>query len=288
LRNEKHAADSAYAEAVRFLGDVPTAQFLLLEMERWCGRLYSALGKPAPPTTPLWVAFGRVCALGDDMGMPVEMIGEMAGQMVKELSAPNVPANPRALAALGEAAMRDDDLPLAYAVAGAGLAQGAESHARFLFLRARCMPPWEPERGSSCLAAASELARRQHDSDLLTRIGEWRDEELSWLDVSEQAKAAPDTAEIARVVEREVKERTIPKPRSASRRAPRGGRWDDEECQCPECCAERGELPPELTELVDQLGPEVVARALAEMIGIGGKKKRGRRRLPFDESDFPF
>jgi hypothetical protein len=40
--------------------------------------------------------------------------------------------------------------------------------------------------------------------------------------------------------------------------------------------------------LVDQLGPEAVARALAEMIGIGGKKKRGRRRLPFDESDFPF
>src|SRR4029077_5896267 len=128
LRNEKHAADSAYAEVVRFLGDAPTAQFLLLETERWCGRQYSALGKPAPPTTPLWVAFGRVCALGDDMGMPVEMIEGIAEPIMKELSAPQIPANPRALAALGEVAMRDDDLPLAYAIAGAGLAQGAESH----------------------------------------------------------------------------------------------------------------------------------------------------------------
>jgi hypothetical protein len=288
LRNEKQAADAAYAEAVTLLGDGPAAQFLFLETERWCGRQSSALGKPGRPTTPLWVAFGRVCALGDDMGMPVEMIAGMAEPIMKELSAQNVPSNPRALSALGEVALRNDDLPLAYAIAGAGLAQGAETQAQFLFLRARCMPPWEPERGSGCLAAASELARRQHDYDLLARIGEWRDQELSWLDVSGQAKAAPDTAEIARVVEREVKERKIPKPRSAPRRVPRGAPWDEEECQCPECRAERAELPPELMELVDRLGPEAVARALADMIGIGGKKKRGRQRLPLDESDLPF
>ena len=41
-------------------------------------------------------------------------------------------------------------------------------------------------------------------------------------------------------------------------------------------------------ETVDQFGPEAVAQALAEMLGIGGKKKRGRRRPCLDDIDFPF
>jgi hypothetical protein len=281
LRDARGEADSVLAEAVRFLGDGPTAHFLFLEVERWCGRRSSALGDPARPTTPLFAAFGRVCALGDDLGMPVVMIGQMPDRMMKELAVPNVSANPRTLAALGEAAIRQDHFPLAYTIAGAGLAQGTESQARFLFLRARSLPPWEDDRRSSCLAAASELARRQHDSDLLKRIGEWRDKELDWLDVPEQAKAALGAEEIGRVVQCEIEERAVPTSQPDSPD-------DDEECQCPACCAKRGGLPQELVGMMDQLGPEAVAQALAEMLGIGGKKKRGRRRSRLDDFDLPF
>ena len=281
LRDAKQEAASAHAEAVRFLGDGATAQFLFLQVERWCGRPHSELGNPTRPTTPLWVAFGRVCALGEDMGMPVDLIDEIQAQLMKELSAPNISPNPRPLAALGEAAMRQNHFPLAYTIAGAGLAQGAGGQARFLLLRARSLPPWEQERRSSCLAAASDLARRQHDSDLLKRIGEWRDEELDWLDIPKQAMAALGAAEISNIVQREIEARAFPSSRPG---VPRG----DGECQCPACCAERGEIPRELMETVDRFGPEAVAQALAEMLGIGGKKERARRRTRLDDFDLPF
>ena len=282
-------ATAAHKEAVQILGDGVTAHLLILNVQNWCGLTELELGKPPKPSVPLFAAMGRVCALGDDMGMPVDLSREMPAQLMKELSAPKVSADPRALAALGEAAMRRDDSRLAYAIAGAGLAQGSDNHGRFLFLRSRSLPPWEDQRRSSCLAAASELARRQHDSDLLNRIGEWRDELMDWMDAPEVAQAAIGSEEIARVVQYETAERGFPESRPGS---PFDSE-DDGECQCPECCAARGELPdlpPELMELVEQMGPEAVAQALGEMLGIGGKKKRGRRR-PYPDlysDDAPF
>ncbi len=280
LRDDKPGADRTYAEAVRLLDDEVTAYFLFLEVEQGCGRRSSALGDAPMPTVPLFAAFGRVCAIGEDMGMPVHLIERMPEQMMKELSVPDVAANPRALAALGETAMHVEHRPLAYAVAGAGLTQGAESHARFLFLRARSFPEWEEERRSSCLAAASELARRQHDTGLLRRIGAWRQEALEWMDFPEKAQASLESDEIGRVVKREIQERAYP--------ASAGDVADDEECQCPACCAERGELPAGLMDMVDQFGPEVVAQAMAEMFGRGPKPKRRRRRPRYDDLYEPF
>jgi hypothetical protein len=66
----------------------------------------------------------------------------------------------------------------------------------------------------------------------------------------------------------------------------------DEDCDCPVCRAERdglpAELPPELMDMIDQFGPEVVARAMSEMLGLGGKKKRGRRHSDVSDADLPF
>ena len=104
---------------------------------------------------------------------------------------------------------------------------------------------------------------------------------MGWLDIPKQATAALGAAEISNIVQREIEARAFPSSRPG---VPRG----DGECQCPACCAERGEIPRELMETVDQFGPEAVAQALAEMLGIGGKKKRGRRRPSLDDIDFPF
>jgi hypothetical protein len=146
-------------------------------------------------------------------------------------------------------------------------------------LRTRSLPPWEEKRRQSCLAAATELARRQQDSNLLKRIGQWRADLLQF-EEPEQARADLGAEEIARIVKREIEEREFPTSSPDFTH-------DDNDCDCPACCAERGELPAELMELVDQLGPEAVARAMAEMLGIGGKKKR-RRRHSQDDFDLPF
>jgi hypothetical protein len=279
-RNAGKDADAAFAEAARFLADDATTQLLFLQVENWCGRQYSALGKPMKPSVPLVAAFGRICALGDDVGMPVEMIEAMLPQLMAELSLPNIAVNPPALAALGESAFRQQYFPLAYTIAGVGLTQGGIKQAQFLFLRTRSLPPWEGKRRQSCLAAATELARRQQDSSLLKRIGEWRAELLEQFEPPEQARADLGAEEIARSVKREIEQREFPTSSPDLT-------YDDNDCDCPACCAERGELPAELMELMDQLGPEAVARAMAEMLGIGGKKKR-RRRHSQDDFDLPF
>jgi hypothetical protein len=280
LGNAQQDAAAAYDDTVRFLGDAVTAHLLFLVVEHWCGQRASGLPTPERPTVPLYVAWGRVCALGDDMGMTVEMIDRMPEQIMKELSAPNLSADPRILAALGESAMRADHLHLAYAVAGAGLAQSAESQARFLFLRARSLPPWVEERRSSCVTAASDLARRRHDTDLLRRIGDWRDEVRTFFDPPEEARAALSAEEIDRVVRREIEERAYPTSRPDLP--------PDEDCDCPACRAERDGLPAELVDMIDEFGPEVVARAMSEMLGIGRKKKRGRRHSEVSDADLPF
>jgi hypothetical protein len=65
-------------------------------------------------------------------------------------------------------------------------------------------PPWESERGPVAWRPLPSPAPQTRPA--LARIGQWRDEELSWL-MSPDKPSGSDTAEIARVVEREVKER---------------------------------------------------------------------------------
>jgi hypothetical protein len=285
-------ATAALKETERLMGDPITAHLLIINVENWCGLVGSpALQKPAKATVPFFAAFGRMCALGDDLGMAAPLLDRMPQVIMNELAQPNLKADPRALVAIGEAAMRQDHYPLAYAVSGAGLAQAAESHGRFLFLRARSLPPWEEKRRSSCLAAACELARRHHDSDLLSRIGDFRAELLEWFDAPEAAKAAIGSDEIGRVVQRELEAREFPLSGPPTPYDADEDDEDDGECQCPECSAARGELPampPEMIEMLEKMGPDAVAQALAEMLGIGGRKKRGKRRPFLDSGDLPF
>jgi hypothetical protein len=283
----KKDAEAAYAEVVRLLGDESTAQILLLQIVAYCRGDANAVPNPARPTRTLAAAYGRVCAIGEDMGKPMELLANTPRILMSELSDSKIDVEPNALIGLGEAAMRQDLQPLAYAISGAGLAQGAEYHARFLFLRVRSLPPWEMKRRNAGLAAASELARVRRDFDLLKHIGEWRDRELRWLDVPDQAGAAPDSAGMDQLIEQEIRAREFPG-------TPPDPDYDDDEdeageeiCDCPKCRARREEIPPELAELIDQLGPEAVAEMLQNMFGAGKRKKRGRRSL-LDDDDFPF
>ncbi|MCU1235988.1 MAG: hypothetical protein JWP63_3955, partial [Candidatus Solibacter sp.] len=161
LQDASKDADAAFAEVVRVMGSEITAHWLVLEV---AGRCAGKMTRKAPqPTVPLFVSWGRVCAVCEDMGTPTDVVDSMAGRLMTELSEPNISAEPRVLAALGDAAMRQNLSPLAYVIGRVGLAQGAEHHARFLFLRARAMPLWYKDRYNQCLAGAAALARQRHD-----------------------------------------------------------------------------------------------------------------------------
>ena len=145
------------------------------------------------------------------------------------------------------------------------------------------MPPWEEERRNQCIGAASELARRQRDTDLLEKIGQWREEDLDWFDEPEAPDVAMNDNEIGGVIQEEKERPAYPKSKPS--------RIDPDDCDCPMCQATRAglPLPPELEDMLDEFGPDVVARAMAEVLGEALKPKRGKRRGGgVSDDDVPF
>jgi hypothetical protein len=221
---------------------------------------------------PLAAGIGRACALTEDAGWRVEIPPTLSSTMVRELSGGGAVADAAGLGALGEAALRTNDYQLAWAVSQAGLNLAKERWAEFLFLRARTLPDWEDERQALCAAAASELARRQRNADLLHRIGEWRDEEMVGLD-GNQTDVVMSTEQIDKLIQEERESGLPDIPQ------------DDVPCNCPSCRAERYGLPPGMDRMVEELGPDVVMQALEEIIGGLGKRKKRRSRAGEDDID---
>src|ERR1017187_3582404 len=261
-------ADTARAAVVRLLGSEAAARILLKAVAGAC-KFKEKVPDAVNTRGPLAAAIGRACALGEDTGLRIEIPQDLSDRLRRELLGKDAVADAAGLAALGEAALRADDLELAYGVSAAGLKLAQDSWAEFLFLRARAIPDWEEERQAPGPAAASELARRQRNPDLLARIGAWRDEEMISLDGNE-SDVAMTTKQIEDLVQREREQREFPA-------MPVGGfDYDDSLCDCPSCRAERAgrfpglppglpDLPPELVDMMEEMGPDVVMQALEEL-----------------------
>jgi hypothetical protein len=278
LLNSDADADAARAEVVRVLGSAVAARILMKAVAGAC-KLNGGLPEHRVKGEPLAAALGRVCALGDDTGVPIEIPRALSRQLMGELSREVAGADPGGLRALGDAALRGFDPVLAYAVSTAGLKLAAERWAEFLFLRAQALPDWLDERQSLCAAAAAELARRQRNSDLLRRIGEWREEEMLWLE-GDKTDVAMTTEQVDDLIRREREETEYP------------ASTDDDDggvCNCATCRAARGELPPGLERMMEEFGPDELMKAMEEIIGGGApKRRRGRRRPVFGDEDVPF
>src|ERR1019366_8082647 len=135
-------ADAARAAVVRVLGSEVAAQIILKAVADACKLKGEVAGPKATGAAPLAAALGRACALGEDTGLPIEIPRALSNQLKRELSGGDPVADAAGLGALGEAALRVRNVVLAYAVSAAGLKYAQERWAEFLFLRARCLPPW--------------------------------------------------------------------------------------------------------------------------------------------------
>jgi hypothetical protein len=122
----------------------------------------------------LVTAIARGCKLADDMGITAMIPPGHAKKMESFFSGQNNSPDPAAAGFIAETALRDDDVELAYAAAGAGLVQQGGATAKLLLLRARSLPAWEIERRNDCISAAIELARRKRDMDLIDEAIELR------------------------------------------------------------------------------------------------------------------
>jgi hypothetical protein len=111
----------------------------------------------------------KACVLGDSVGIPLAVPEKWEDRLIAPLLRPDLTLDTAEKLVLGEAAIRRQASNLAFAVSVAGMAHGG-ADARFLFLRARALPPWASERRYDCLCAALELARRERNTDLVGKL----------------------------------------------------------------------------------------------------------------------
>jgi hypothetical protein len=111
----------------------------------------------------------RACGLGESVGIQVTIPEEWQDRLRASFHRPDQPLDTAETLVVGEAAIRSEEPELAFAASVAGLTRG-DADSRFLFLRARALPPWTPERRYDCLAAALELARRERNPDLVGKV----------------------------------------------------------------------------------------------------------------------
>lgn len=280
LWNASEDAAKAFNEVARLLNSETAAQIVVAGVARACK---FRLELPPSKTTYagdayLAASLGRACALGEDMGIHFEIPTSFSDRLLQELSASDSVLDASALMALGEAALRSDNFPLAYAISAAGLTGSAQRQSSCLYLRARALPVWDRARKGMCAGAAAELARRQRDLGLLHKIGEWRAAATDWFDPSDSV-VAMSSDQINCVIEQERNERAYPTSPPE---------FDSSQCDCPACCLARGEMPRNFEEMLDEFGPRAVAQAMCEVLGIGGRSKRTKKRQSTMEDDIPF
>ena len=111
----------------------------------------------------------KACLLGDSVGIPAAIPENWKDRLRACCMDPAIALDTAEMLVLGEAAIRSQAPELAFAVSVRGLAGGV-ADSRFLFLRARSLPPGVSERRGDCLSAALALAHREGNKDLAGKL----------------------------------------------------------------------------------------------------------------------
>jgi len=229
----------------------------------------------------LAAAVARGCALGDDLGWPLTIPPAFEKQLLDELRRTPGTMDARQLRSVAEAALRLDRRHLAFAVSGAGLAKGGATEARFLLLRGRALPEYEPERRDRCFAAAAELARRQRDMGLVDEAVESRRGHffMDVLDPLAKGSSSMSTDQLNKVLNREKQASEFPPFRTREFESP----FDDEPF------FDDDEDDDDNEEFDDDMGPvtpeefDEIMNQLNDLLGMGkrrGPRHKYRRRRP--------
>lgn len=309
LEGAEDKAAMRRAEISRVLEDGCAEAMVLWNVARICEYKEGVPQRDSPSAYRAEAAgVARACALGDDMGLEMEIPREWADDLTKRLTGKSAQVDPSHLSSLAEAALRRKDLRLAYAATTQGLAGGSAGgpgEARFLFLRARSLPATDGERRNECLAAAAEMARQRRDMDLLNEVIELRrsvsrslfgglrmpGEQFSEGDLSMTA------GQLKEVLGRE-KAAIDYKPSPMRFPAGRPSR----ECNCAACRAERagggserGMPTPgdfrEIDEMLAGLSPEQKIELLmgfAQEMGLEPPRRGRKKGRKTGDFDFPF
>ena len=162
-------------------------------------------------------AMAKGCQVAEEMGIAVAIPRTYEKKIRNFFTAGDDLPDTAAIRTIAETALKNDNLKLAYAAAGAGLLKHGISAARFLLLRARSLPGWEIDRQDDCITAAIELARRERDMDLIDEAIELRRNGNGWpfgfsifSPIVGEEKPSMETEELNHVLQREKEARDYP------------------------------------------------------------------------------
>ncbi len=222
----------------------------LLHAAKLSGMAGPSLKVSETPALELLTGAVKVCLLGEWAGLRIPLPPPWNDRLIAALHLPSSPLDAAQMLVLGESAIDCLAFELAYAVSSVGLA-GGKANARFLFLRARCLPAFAALRRNGCLTAALELARRERNTELAGKIldllsgnrpnGDPR-HKYGWrMSYDPRIASRPVSPELlSKIIEEEKTLEQFPifesyhKPKYAPEP-------DYSVCGCPECRARRGE-----------------------------------------------
>jgi hypothetical protein len=257
------------AAALLLLSTAGECQYVSAETNRLDNWLSAYKEKDIPH------AVVRTCPIGTDVDVEILLPAKWASLLAKWFKRSDCGLDAQGLLTMAEAALTAGWRDVAYYCSGYGLQRGGPEQARFLFLRGRSLPYSLASRRQDCFAAATALAKRVRDMDLVAEIadaargsaGPW-----GWSN-----PLAPDWSDVG--MDDETLERIIKFERQ-TKKYPKESRMPfygferarpEELCQCPDCRRARGET-----------GGYGTARG-------GGSRRRPRRTPPeeylFDDFD---
>ncbi len=232
--------DECHERVVQILEDRISANMILDGLIRVCGTSKQEKRfrgkKEAVDATgeKLFGAVARGCRLGRDMGISVFILPDYSNRIMTFLGTAGNSVDAVSLGAVAEAALLNAQLPLAYAVSGAGLKRRDASLARFLLLRARSFPEWAPKRRNDCIDAALAFARRERDMPLIDEALELRRRRggaFSFFSPFADLDGDPsmDTDQADDILKYEIEDNKFPSRASSKNMGLPLGFWDEED-----------------------------------------------------------
>ena len=236
LRGDKKTKDEL-SELERILGSPLAAQLLVFAVARVAK--INAPDEPPPvknldrrDSADLLQAMGKVAVLAIASGMkefaqPLEYLIETT----KRLERGERSLDAVQLRTLGNSALGNGQMELAYAASAAGLDLGAGVEAVFLIMRAESLPDRQRQRQVVLAAAAVELGRKNREMNTV-------DAAVEFLHKAGHDDFPLPPEKVAAVLKKEKHAGMCP---SAGASGPEYGDFFKRLCKCPGCRAARGE-----------------------------------------------
>ena len=254
LSGKQKAADEAFLEVETALGGRFTAQILIFGIASLLKRMpairFSSLEQLSQAEkASLPKSLATVLAITSDLGIlkttyPEWCIIEAEKQFPQASASLDVVH----LRQMGRVGLNTERPKLAWAVSAAGLERGGPTEAYFLWVRARLVPPTQPQRYDALTAASIELGRFHGDTEVVDQAVQ------GMRDPFERRSSSLTLDQAREVLKREVASPAYP---DSSKKAPDySDLVPDKVCNCPDCHRRRGESPGPFDDDEDEFGFE--------------------------------